>query len=71
MPIYGHHIGLSASQIGIVLATFSAYQNVGWFDVSMHQAVRVRVVERIEAAAVEVAIDGHSASVIRLTLEDK
>jgi MFS family permease len=23
MPIYGHHIGLSASQIGIVLATFS------------------------------------------------
>ncbi len=24
MPIYGHHIGLSASQIGVVLATFSA-----------------------------------------------
>jgi len=24
MPIYGHHIGLSASQIGIVLGTFSA-----------------------------------------------
>jgi MFS family permease len=24
MPIYGHHIGLSASQIGIVLAVFSA-----------------------------------------------
>ena len=24
MPIYGHHIGLSASQIGMVLAVFSA-----------------------------------------------
>ena len=24
MPIYGHHIGLSASQIGVVLGTFSA-----------------------------------------------
>lgn len=60
MPIYGHHIGLSASQIGIVLATFSVAAFVVriWMPaiVARLGAERVFVISMFAAALTYMAV---------------
>jgi MFS family permease len=60
MPIYGHHIGLSASQIGVVLGTFSAAAFVVrvWMPAIVKRlgAERVLIVSLFAAAATYIAV---------------
>jgi MFS family permease len=60
MPIYGHHIGLSASQIGVVLATFSAASFVVriWMPAIVKRvgAERVLITSMFVAAATYLAV---------------
>jgi len=60
MPIYGHHIGLSASQIGLVLATFSAAAFVVrvWMPVIVKRvgAERVLITSMVVAATTYLAV---------------
>ena len=60
MPIYGHYIGLSASQIGVVLATFSAASFVVriWMPAIVKRvgAERVLITSMFVAAATYLAV---------------
>ncbi len=60
MPIYGHHIGLSASQIGVVLAVFSAASfvvRVGMPTIVRRMgAERVLIMSMFVAAATYIAV---------------
>ena len=60
MPIYGHHIGLSASQIGIVLGTFSAAAFIVriWMPAIVKRvgAERVLVISMFAAATTYLAV---------------
>jgi MFS family permease len=60
MPIYGHHIGLSASQIGIVLGTFSAAAFIVrvWMPAIVNRlgAERVLIASMFTAAVTYIAV---------------
>ncbi len=60
MPIYGHHIGLSASQIGVVLAVFSvaAFVVRVWMPAIVQRlgAERVLIMSMFVAAATYIAV---------------
>jgi MFS family permease len=60
MPIYGHHIGLSASQIGVVLGTFSAAAFIVriWMPVIVNRlgAERVLIASMFTAAVTYLAV---------------
>ena len=60
MPIYGHHIGLSASQIGVVLAVFSvaAFVVRVWMPAIVKRlgAERVLIMSMFVAAATYIAV---------------